>query len=395
VPALVRLIGWMGCPPFRTHKEETMISRRYPSALFAVAAVILLTATTGSAQLTPFFDHLKCYAIKDFLHVKPFKADLIPEQVAAGFQVEPGCKIIMPAKLFCIDVRKTNVQPPPPFVVNGTSNARDYLCYKIACPKQQPLPQLVIRDQFGRRDVFIKPPKFLCAPAEKENQPTPQPTSTPTPTQTPPIPTETRTPNPTTTRTPDGCDFDAATGKCAGVCPPTTTGQPQQCVFLVNSDGTVDCDCRPPDPACTLPAAGGNQCVGPCPDPRDQCVTISVAGAPATCDCTHPCQPDPTSPPTCSGDCQNPNEVCVANAAAGCDCRPPTAPPCGNATAPQCDGHCPQGEMCVQGSPSGCFCETGTPPPCGTGGPFGPPQCYGVCPPNLACVVAGTNCTCQ
>ena len=181
--------------------------------------------------------------------------------------------------------------------MNGTSNARDYLCYKIACPRQQPLPQLVIRDQFGRRDVFIKPPKFLCAPAEKENQPTPQPTGTPTPTQTPPIPTETRTPNPTTTRTPDGCAFDAATGKCAGVCPPPTTGQPQQCVFLVNSDGTVDCDCRPPNPACTLPAAGGNQCVGPCPDPRDQCVTIGVAGAPPTCDCTHPCQPDPTSPP--------------------------------------------------------------------------------------------------
>ena len=361
-----------------------MISRRHTSVLCAAAAVVLLSANAASAQLTPFFDHLKCYKVKDFLKVKPFKADLIPEQVAAGFQIEQGCKIVMPAKLFCIDVRKTNVQPPPPFVVNGTGNARDYLCYKIACPKPPTLPQLVIRDQFGRRDVFIKPPKFLCAPAEKENQPTPVPTRTPTP-----VPTFTPPPQPTATRTPT-CEFNTATGQCGGPCP----NPGEQCVFFSDpATGVATCDCIPPDPNCHV--SGFHTCDGLCPDPADKCIP---APNDAGCICTHPCQPsNTTGVPSCSGDCPNAGETCVANAAGGCDCRPSTGIPCGSAAAPQCDGTCPNnGEACVQNGPTSCFCETGTPPACGA--LQGPPTCWGACPANTACVVTGPapgNCQCQ
>ncbi len=359
-----------------------MISRR--SMTFALAAITLLSANTVAAQLTANFDHLKCYKVKDFGPKKLYKADLIPEQ-HPPFPLEPGCKIIASAKLFCIDVVKTNVQPNPPGAPAGPKT-NDFLCYKIACPKQVLPTTLVVSDQFGTRDIAIKPPKFLCAPARKQLilHPTPSPTAT-------------QTPAPTPTRTP-GCDFGSTTGKCGGPCPPTTAGVAQQCVFVVNSDGTADCDCRPPNPSCTLPA-GSNQCAGPCPDPRDQCQN-GLPGEPP-CVCAHPCSLDHTGTPQCSGDCQNPSEVCTLNAAGGCNCQPPSGnPPCGNTMAPQCDGGCPNpGEACVPGGPipGGCFCENGTPPPCGQ--LQGNPQCLGACPANLACVtvgpVPGGNCACQ
>ena len=352
--------------------------------LCTASALALFMAGTAGAQLIPNFDHLKCYNIKDFALKATYKVDLLPEQ-QPPFTLEAGCKLVVPAKLFCIDVVKQNVQPPPPGAAPGPK-AYDYLCYKLACPKQD-LPTLLVTDQFGRRDVTVKPPKFLCAPATKEIfHQTPVPTSTPTP--VPPTPTATRTP---------GCDFDSATGKCGGPCPPDALGTPQQCVFVVNPDGTADCDCRSPNPSCSLPA-GSNQCTGPCPDPRDQCRN-GLPGEPP-CACAHPCSLDHTATPQCSGDCLDPTEVCVVNTAGGCDCRPPSNPPCGSTTAPTCDGACPNpGEACVPtgGAGSACFCETGTPPPCGQ--LQGNPQCLGACPANLACVavgpVPGGSCNCQ
>ena len=361
-----------------------MNPKRGLSLLYAAAALVLFTTANAGAQLVPNFDHLKCYAIKDFAPPKTYKVDLLPEQ-KPPFNLETGCKLVVPAKLFCIDVVKQNVQPAPPGAAPGPK-AYDYLCYRLVCPKQT-LPTLVVTDQFGHRDVTVKPPKFLCAPATKQIlHPTPVPTSTPTP-----VPTETRTP---------GCDFDSATGKCGGPCPPDALGTPQQCVFIVNPDGTADCDCRPPNPSCSLPA-GSNQCTGPCPDPRDQCRNGDPGEPP--CVCAHPCSPDPSNaaiPPTCSGDCPVPTDTCVVNAAGGCDCHPGTASPCGSTFAPTCDGGCPNpGEACVPtgGPGSPCFCENGTPPPCGV--LAGNPQCLGACPANLACVavgpVPGGSCNCQ
>jgi hypothetical protein len=362
-----------------------MIPRRGLSVLCSALALVLFTGATAGAQIVSNFDHLKCYKLKDFAKKASYSVDLLPEQ-RPPFNFEQGCKLKVPAKLFCIDVDKVNVQPPPPPPgAPPGPKAHDYLCYAVKCPKQV-LPQLVVTDQFGRRDVFIKPPKFVCAPAVKDIL-HPTPSATPPP---PPLPTETRTPDPTATRTP-GCDFDptAGGGQCAGPCPPG-----EQCVFIVLPDGTSDCDCRAPDPACHLPTTGGNVCIGPCPDPRDQCRN-GLAGEPP-CVCAHPCSPDPPDPalpPTCSGDCPHPTDRCAANAAGGCDCVPA---PCGTTTEPTCDGVCPNdGEACVPtgGPGSPCFCETGTPPPCG--GLAGSPQCLGGCPANTACFDVGSTCNCQ
>jgi hypothetical protein len=358
-----------------------MISKRHISATSALAALAILSATAASAQLVPNFDHLKCYKITDSIK-GVYKVNLIPQQ-APPFAIEQGCKLVVPAKLFCIDVKKVVVAPTPPMTVNG-GNARDYLCYKIACPGKIDFT-LSVRDQFGQRPIKVKPPKFLCAPAEKVAQPTPTPTSTPPP------------PPPTATRTP-GCDFLAATGKCGGPCPLN-----EQCVFVVDPlTGVSDCDCRPPNPACH--PAGTNACVGPCPDPRDQCRDVGPAGA-IDCECNHPCSLDPSNaatPPQCSGDCPVPGDVCVLIPGVSCDCHPPTAPPCGNTLAPTCDGGCPNpGEACVPTGPAGspCFCENGTPPACGLLAGGGNPQCLGACPANLACIstgpVPGGTCICQ
>ncbi|MCC6847358.1 MAG: hypothetical protein IT294_02565 [Deltaproteobacteria bacterium] len=357
---------------------------RHGRSIASAAAVLTLSVTSvAAAQLVPIFDHLKCYAIKDYAPKAVYKVDLLPEQ-RPPFNLETGCKVVVPAKLFCIDVAKQNAQPPPPGAAPGPK-ASDYLCYKLACPKQT-LPTLLVNDQFGSRDVTVKPPKFLCAPATKEIQ---HQTPTPTATATPIAPTET----PTATRTP-GCAFDTAAGggQCAGPCPPSGSGNPQQCVFVINADGTADCDCREPDPACQ--SAGAHVCAGPCPDPRDQCRVAPDD----SCVCSHPCSLDPTAVPQCSGDCPDPTEVCVVNTTGGCDCRPPNNPPCGGTIAPTCDGACPNpGEACVPNGPTSCFCETGTPPPCGQ--LAGNPQCLGACPAGLACVavgpVPGGGCTCQ
>ena len=114
VPALVRLIGWMGCPPFRTHGEETMISRRYPSVTIRRrgrhSAHRDHRVRTAHALLR---SPLKCYAIKDFLHVKLLHGRPHPRAGgAAGFQRRAG-----PQRSSCrrsssrIDVRKDDERP--------------------------------------------------------------------------------------------------------------------------------------------------------------------------------------------------------------------------------------------------------------------------------------------
>lgn len=370
-----------------------MMSKRQLPSICALAALAVFAATLPAfaAPGDPpppvnIFDHLKCYKITDTIK-KLYKVDLIPQQ-APPFSIEQGCKLVVPAKFFCIDVRKTNVQPPPPVILNG-ANTRDFLCYKLTCPGKIDFTQTV-RDQFGQRPVKVKPPKFLCAPAVKVFA-----------TPTPPAATQTATltPTPVPTHTP-GCDFISAASQCGGPCPPDNNGAPQQCVFNVKADGTAECDCQP-----LCHPAGLNTCTGGCPDPLDQCRLITVAGGTPDCVCTHPCQldpPDPTLPPQCSGDCPVTGEVCVLNTANGnCDCHPGGGPtPCGGTTAPTCDGVCPNnGEACVPtgGPGSPCFCENGTPPACGQ--LAGNPQCLGACPANQACVttgpVPGGSCTCQ
>ena len=98
-------------------------------AFVAWLAVLAVVPVSAQAQVGNPFDHLKCYKVKDPTKAK-YVADLVPLQ-APPFQVEPGCALKTPAKLFCIPVQKTNVQPAAPGAVNGVA-AQDYLVYPRA-----------------------------------------------------------------------------------------------------------------------------------------------------------------------------------------------------------------------------------------------------------------------
>jgi hypothetical protein len=144
------------------------------------------------AQPGPAFDHLKCYVIRDTNVGQSYTLDLLPEQ--SQFLAETGCTMRAIARWLCIDVVKTNVSPPPAGPEVPATDARDYLCYKLKCPKVS--MTLEVRDQFGTRDVLVKKPDRLCVPAEKVVPPTPTPASTPSTDSTALTPSPTPTPTP-------------------------------------------------------------------------------------------------------------------------------------------------------------------------------------------------------
>ncbi len=236
-----------------------------PNILAALLSTAVLFLTSGArAQLVPVFDHLKCYVIKDPLKVK-HTLDLTPEQTQ--FLPEPGCLLKSPAKLFCIDVQKTNVQPTPGGPPVQAEDARDYLCYIVHCPNVNQNKVLTVFDQFGQRDITIKPPKLLCAPAQKVGVP---PKPTPTPCGPPNQPT------PTVTPTPRACGIDPTAPQCSGDCPDPTL---PKCLFTGNA--AMPCACVPANQMCM---DNGGTCSGLCPglpgQPMSQC-----GSGPTGCQC--------------------------------------------------------------------------------------------------------------
>ncbi len=227
-----------------------------------VAAAALSLRSEAAAQSGGAFDHLQCFAIRDPVLRGAATADLVPEQ-APSFLAQRGCKIKMPARFYCTDVRKQNLNPPPALPIGG-EEAGDYLCYRVACP-QGTSPDasrsgILVEDQFGARDIKIaRRAQLLCVPA----QPQPTPTSTPNVGADPP------------------CSFDGQ--ECQGAC---STGR---CVYDPNQNrcvcqGAFDvaCDqfaqgvcaghlCFAPGQVCApgaQPTIGlGCQCVVPTPQP--------------------------------------------------------------------------------------------------------------------------------
>jgi len=140
-----------------------------PLGLAALSVVCVLPA---EAQVP---DHLKCYKIKDALHVGG-TADLDTPQ----FGLDPGCTI-MKTSLFCVPATKTNVavtneatgQPITPLPVGaGASGARpdDRICYKVRCPTPATsIAHQSVTDQFGNRTVSRFRASLVCTPAFKGN----------------------------------------------------------------------------------------------------------------------------------------------------------------------------------------------------------------------------------
>jgi hypothetical protein len=234
-----------------------------------IVVMMLSNATPAAAQ--PAFDHLQCFAIRDRQPRAQYTAELLPEQ-APPFSVAPGCRIIVPARYACIDVEKRNVNPPAPLAIGG-EDARDYLCYRVHCPRGIPDPDVInFADQFGSRPVQIKRARYLCAPAFKPGVPTRTPTNAPTPTPG------------GATSTPGG----------ATQTPGGATPTPGPCALTPGQFGT---------------------CGGSCPNAGDECLPNGPQ-----CECRSPTACGPTSLGVCDGTCPNPNDTCSGFGPNGCVC---------------------------------------------------------------------------
>jgi hypothetical protein len=235
-----------------------------------VAAVAL--ARTASAQPAPSFDHLQCFEITDPMPRGTATTDLVPQH-GAPFQVAAGCKVRFPAKYYCTDVSKENVQPPPPGSPAG-GDVGEFFCYRLACPKTTAPPRgstIAAADQFGARVITVaKRSALLCVPAARPVPPTPTPAVTPT--------SNPATPTPTIGADP-GCSFDGI--ECQGAC--FTAGRCQydpgqnRCVCPAATD--MECNqfgvitqcghggllCPGPGQTCVLAEGPSCQCVRPTP----------------------------------------------------------------------------------------------------------------------------------
>ena len=126
-----------------------------PRLLLALATAALPVAAAWGQP----FDHLTCYKVKDAAARALYSADLTPRDPA--LPVEAGCTIRVPAKLLCVDARKTNVRPTPPGAPAG-SEAQKYLCYRVKCARNARV--VPSTDQFGTRDVVLRTATLACAP---------------------------------------------------------------------------------------------------------------------------------------------------------------------------------------------------------------------------------------
>lgn len=244
-------------------------------ARLLLTALVLAIAGTSSAAHANYldYDHLKCFKIRDSLVDRRtiYLADIFPE---SPFAAQSDCRLRLPARHFCVNVAKENVQ------VNGepfdtipvmAKPGRDYLCYGLKCDRDR--LDVDALDQFGARPLRVRKSDFLCMPANKilpNTSPTPPPTATPAPTETPtPVPTATPLP-PRPCQLLPGNNFD---GVCDGDCPPG-----EKCATLGMTGARVDdCRCVPDDQMCgDRPISTGNplpMCGGFCVSPYEICTS--------------------------------------------------------------------------------------------------------------------------
>ena len=140
-------------------------------ARFATVMVGTSMLVVGSAAANGVTDHLKCYKVRDAQKLKAL-VDLATPQLGA----ETGCKVSSRSVERCVPAVKTvqeaevNGQPIVPAPGSGPAAAGDYVCYKLACPKEERPPAdtaVGIADQFGNRAVSRLRPARLCTPAAK------------------------------------------------------------------------------------------------------------------------------------------------------------------------------------------------------------------------------------
>jgi hypothetical protein len=230
-----------------THRSKTI------RAAAALGLSVVLASPAGAQTI---FDQMKCYKIRDAQPSKQYTADLAPK-LTHDFQLEPGdrivggtlqkgCRIKVPAKLFCIEVQPQNAREanppynPAQWTVPGPEPG-ERLCYKLSCP---PVAQqeLAIIDPFGTRTIkLLGRTAYFCTSVTRQ----------------PPLNAE--------------CSL-AGNGQCGGTCPAG-----ERCL----ATSPADCGCVPEEQAC----ASSTVCSqGFCGGVWETCVMQPLG----VCGCSHP-----------------------------------------------------------------------------------------------------------
>jgi hypothetical protein len=283
--------------------------------LFAIGLVAAFGVSTAYAQ-PQRLDHLKCYKVKD---PAKFAASVTLEALQTQFGLE-DCELKGKAQFFCVPVDKTvtaykDKSKPPLAGASFISQklAEDRVCYKLKCPKVS-IPDILVSDQFGTRNLSKFSPVMLCTPARKA-----------------------------TIDNPDDCLGTAP--QCNGACP----NADEICRPVL---GTTTCTCQgPPHDLCPDTAP---QCNGDCPVPPGGICRPSADGT--GCSCDSPPTPCSGSEPQCNGDCPA-GSKCLVSSNGKCDCFDPTA--CQSVAGATCNGSCQiPGQVCQPNAlTAGCRCQ--------------------------------------
>jgi len=218
-----------------------------------LAAIGLVAAPAGAQTI---FDNLKCYKIRDTQPGKQYTADLLPKLThdfapelgdrIVGGVLKKGCRIRVPAKLFCIEVEPQNAHDASPpynpaqWTVDGPEPG-ERLCYKLSCPPT-PQKELAIIDAFGTRTIkLLGRTGYFCTTVTRQ--------------------------------LPQGSECSlAGNGQCGGDCPAG-----ERCLAI----SPQDCGCVPDAQGC----ASSTVCQdGFCGGVWETCVMLPIG----VCGCSHP-----------------------------------------------------------------------------------------------------------
>lgn len=132
-----------------------------------VLASLLFAAGTANAGVDPVRDHLQCYKVKDpNSYAATLAMDIGFEAEVLGLADTSGCEAKIRSVELCAPAAKTVQATDATIIpVSGPDLAAGFLCYKVKCPKVDPV-DAPVADQFGARTVTVSTVTKVCTPAD-------------------------------------------------------------------------------------------------------------------------------------------------------------------------------------------------------------------------------------
>jgi hypothetical protein len=125
-------------------------------AILAAAAVLACTCSTASAQINPFnTDHFKCYLPANADQVQPAPVQLLD-------QFGPSAAVVGNIFRFCNPTRKLHEGAVTPIQAPD-----DHLTLHQISPQPDVTRLVVIRNQFGERQIITHDERVLAVPTQK------------------------------------------------------------------------------------------------------------------------------------------------------------------------------------------------------------------------------------